>query len=573
MILIVNLDKSLVMNTIVCPKCGLSNTQVDDKRGTLSCLSCGGLSALGNLRADVEFEELNTGRHVAVGSRLRENQRGISSGLRDHFASNQPSSEVTLYNAKKVIEKVARQLDLDREIEVAYNFYKLALQHSITRGHKVKYMAASCLYIATRLRGTHQMLLDFCDVVDANVTILAKCYMKILMALCMTLPPVDPSIYIPRFVHKLKLDNLDKMNVTQTALRICQRMKRDYMSTGRRPSGLCGAAILLAARVHGLNIAFNSIARVVKISETVVRTRLREFEETHAAAMSINELLNVEDGSEGDKAIKECDPPAFTRSREIDCLLKEKLSDINQPEYFEKHLAKIEREIEDAVKTLEIKARTRVLKEEVIQKFKDDFKGYDSDDPEMDEIKEILDPSELNLVEGRDEKVKFEEDDELSGLDDDDIDKYILKKNEAKQKAKVWLKTNASWLKQQRLKRLAEEEDEAAQVLDPLYKPKRKNARKNKSDQRRRSIVKAKLAFLEELDINLNEFKEEETKQTAETIEVAEPSKNEPTNEDSVEIGSIHEESGELGTIEEVNVNPADDVDEEDEEYNPFHFL
>lgn len=33
--------------------------------------------------------------------------------------------------------------------------------------------------------------------------------------------------------------------VTMTALRLVQRMKRDWMHTGRRPSGLCGAGTAL----------------------------------------------------------------------------------------------------------------------------------------------------------------------------------------------------------------------------------------------------------------------------------------------------------------------------------------
>lgn len=50
----------------------------------------------------------------------------------------------------------------------------------------------------------------------------------------------DPCLYIPRFAHKLELG--DKTHeVSMTAMRLVQRMKRDWMHTGRRPSGLCGA--------------------------------------------------------------------------------------------------------------------------------------------------------------------------------------------------------------------------------------------------------------------------------------------------------------------------------------------
>jgi len=50
----------------------------------------------------------------------------------------------------------------------------------------------------------------------------------------------DPCLYIPRFAHRLEF-GLQTHEVSMTALRLVQRMKRDWMHTGRRPSGLCGA--------------------------------------------------------------------------------------------------------------------------------------------------------------------------------------------------------------------------------------------------------------------------------------------------------------------------------------------
>lgn len=68
--------------------------------------------------------------------------------------------------------------------------------------------------------------------------------------------PIDPSLYIHRFVHKLMNDDQDisrqKQNaVTNTALRLVKSMKRDWMQTGRRPSGICGAALFIATHLHG----------------------------------------------------------------------------------------------------------------------------------------------------------------------------------------------------------------------------------------------------------------------------------------------------------------------------------
>ncbi|KAL8168835.1 UNVERIFIED_CONTAM: transcription factor TFIIIB subunit brf1 [Gekko kuhli] len=61
--------------------------------------------------------------------------------------------------------------------------------------------------------------------------------------------------------------------VSMTALRLLQQMKRDWMHTGRRPSGLCGAALLVAARMHDFRRTVKEVIRVVKVGESTLRKR------------------------------------------------------------------------------------------------------------------------------------------------------------------------------------------------------------------------------------------------------------------------------------------------------------
>jgi transcription initiation factor TFIIIB Brf1 subunit/transcription initiation factor TFIIB len=57
---------------------------------------------------------------------------------------------------------------------------------------------------------------------------------------------------------------LEKTNqVRETANKLLKRMKMDWMAHGRRPSSLCGAAILIAALNHG----FKNITVKVKNSK------------------------------------------------------------------------------------------------------------------------------------------------------------------------------------------------------------------------------------------------------------------------------------------------------------------
>ena len=42
--------------------------------------------------------------------------------------------------------------------------------------------------------------------------------------------------------------------IKETAIKLIKRMMLDWMAYGRRPSSLCGAALLISARFHGENV-------------------------------------------------------------------------------------------------------------------------------------------------------------------------------------------------------------------------------------------------------------------------------------------------------------------------------
>ena len=57
-------------------------------------------------------------------------------------------------------------------------------------------------------------------------------------------------------------------------------MNRDWISTGRRPQGLCACAILLATRFHGLTVSIYDVCKVIKVAPETVKQRMAEFKNT-----------------------------------------------------------------------------------------------------------------------------------------------------------------------------------------------------------------------------------------------------------------------------------------------------
>ncbi|MBA0560631.1 hypothetical protein Golob_017516, partial [Gossypium lobatum] len=66
------------------------------------------------------------------------------------------------------------------------------------------------------------------------------------------------------------------------------------LQTGRKPSGLCGAALYISALSHGLKFSKSKIIEVVHICEATLSKRLIEFENTDSGALTMEEFTEKE---------------------------------------------------------------------------------------------------------------------------------------------------------------------------------------------------------------------------------------------------------------------------------------
>lgn len=127
---------------------------------------------------------------------------------------------------------------------VEQSWFRLALQNNFLQGRQTDHVVAACLYIACRRAKTPHMLIDFSEILQANLYTLGNAFLKLCRVLHIHLPIIDPSLYIHRFAHKLELP----YKVGTTALQLVKRMKRDWISEGRRPAGICGACTWCGGR-------------------------------------------------------------------------------------------------------------------------------------------------------------------------------------------------------------------------------------------------------------------------------------------------------------------------------------
>lgn len=494
----------------VCRGCGGTDIELDSARGDAVCTGCGSVLEDNIIVSEVQFVENSGGGSSAVGQFVSLDGAGKTPTLGGGFHVNlgKESRAQTLQNGRRQIHHLGNQLQLNQHcLDTAFNFFKMAVSKHLTRGRKMAHVIAACLYLVCRTEGTPHMLLDLSDLLQVNVYVLGKTFLLLARELCINAPAIDPCLYIPRFAHLLEFGEKNH-EVSMTALRLLQRMKRDWMHTGRRPSGLCGAALLVAARMHDFRRTVKEVISVVKVCESTLRKRLTEFEDTPTSQLTVDEFMKID-------LEEECDPPSYTagqrklRLKQLEQVLSKKLEEVegeittyqdaieNELESSRPKakgaLANLTRDgsVDDTTSSVfgeddaedeELEAAASHLNKDFYQEILGSGLSSGSEvagDPEggarPPALESLLGPlptaASLGISDSIRECISFQSQDptdacgdgelDLSGIDDLEIDRYILNEAEARVKAELWMRENAEYLREQREKeaRIAKEKE------------------------------------------------------------------------------------------------------------------
>ncbi|XP_069577491.1 transcription factor IIIB 90 kDa subunit-like isoform X1 [Brachyistius frenatus] len=576
------------MSSKVCKNCGGTDIDVDQARGDAVCMGCGSVLEDNIIVSEVEFVDTGGGSSLAVGQFVSAEggARLPSFGDGHYNGVGRESRAQTLQRARLHINTVGHQLQMNQHcLDTAFNFYKMALTKHLTRGRKATHVVAACLYMVCRTEGTPHMLLDLSDVLQVNVYILGKTFLVLARELCINAPAIDPCLYIPRFSQMLEFGEKNH-EVSMTAMRLVQRMKRDWMHTGRRPSGLCGAALLVAARIHDFRRTTKEVVSVVKVCESTLRKRLTEFEETPTSHLTIEEFMKVD-------LDQECDPPCFTaglmkkKAQQLEIELKKKIDDVEDE--IQVYRDEINAELQNSRPKLrgvyaaytkqnfENDASSQLdnfeepEEEDVLQAVANHFekdveeltlealikleqkRPYEEEEDEEEEggvpkrkapsLASILGPMPTSATLGLNDSINTcitdgKENDgaadsgelDLSGIDDNEIELYLLNDKEVKIKTALWMAENSDYLKEQKEKeaKIAKEKELGVYKEKKRRAPSRKHPpiRANTADEAIEKMLEQKKISSK---INYDVLKDLNVKPGASPARPAETPKKEPT--------------------------------------------
>ncbi|ODV80092.1 TFIIB-domain-containing protein [Suhomyces tanzawaensis NRRL Y-17324] len=307
------------MNKKGCVNCGHPKLIVNryNPAGDVSCERCGTVQDENPIVSEVQFGESSLGAAMVQGAMVGADQARANYGGGRQNAME--SREQTLANGKRKIKRIAAALNIPEYIsDSAGEWFKLALAQNFVQGRRSQNVLATCLYVACRKEKTHHMLIDFSSRLQISVYSLGATFLKMVKALhIVNLPLADPSLFIQHFAEKL--DFKEKCTkVVRDAVKLAQRMSEDWIHEGRRPAGIAGACVLLAARMNNFRRTHAEIVAVAHVGPETLQRRLNEFKKTKSGELTVNSFRESE-------KTESSNPPSYEKNRSLEQKIANKI--------------------------------------------------------------------------------------------------------------------------------------------------------------------------------------------------------------------------------------------------------
>ena len=277
-------------------------------------------------------------------------------------------------------------------LEISMKYYKLCLNKNFSKGIKSKILCCVILYSICRLNNINILLIEFSNIIKINLFKLGTIYIKFIKLFDLNIPLLDSSLILKKLISKFKNFNSNEIQqINQIAFKILQCMKKNWLIEGRNPNGICAACIFISLKLN--NFKTDDVCKIINISKKTINLRINEFKQSKFALLSKDELLNINLDN-----YEENNPPSFIKNREND--FKENNN--------------------NKLNSLDFKKEDSNL-----------LTNYKSD---------------VN-IDKNDIKINNNNNDEnLSDLNDDEINDYLVNEDEYKIKKSLWEEKNKDWM-------------------------------------------------------------------------------------------------------------------------------
>jgi transcription initiation factor TFIIB len=289
--------------TVRCPECGSTNIIIDSDMGEYVCGNCGLViqedvpNQGAEWRAFTPQERASRAR-AGTPTKYSHYDKGLSTVIRvEKDAYGRPlspkvkqqmwrlrrwqmrsrvhaSQSRNLMLAMSELQRLSEILHIPTSIQdMASIVYRKTLNEGLVRGRSIGGMVAGALYAAIRFTKLPRTLKEISEASQRTQKEIARSYGVIVRNLEMRMPIDDPTDYVTKIAEKAKVSS----EIEGLAIKLIEKAKKKYATTGKDPSGLAAAALYIASKQKKEKITQSRLAKAADVTEVTVRNRKRDL--------------------------------------------------------------------------------------------------------------------------------------------------------------------------------------------------------------------------------------------------------------------------------------------------------
>ncbi|MFB5645370.1 MAG: transcription initiation factor IIB family protein [Nitrosopumilaceae archaeon] len=184
------------------------------------------------------------------------------------------SSERRMKTSFTILDTITSKLGLSDSIkEKAAYFYRKSAEKKIIQGRTIKAMTSASLYAACREANAPRSLDDIARAANVRRKDLSSAYRHLIKNLGIGFRPHDPKNYVNRIASHVGVNEKSK----RLAWKILDAAKKSRLALGKKPMGIAGASVYIAAAVNNQRISYAEIERTTHVSSITLRKLVKMF--------------------------------------------------------------------------------------------------------------------------------------------------------------------------------------------------------------------------------------------------------------------------------------------------------
>ncbi|TET09121.1 MAG: transcription initiation factor IIB [Candidatus Thorarchaeota archaeon] len=288
----------------VCINCGQSLFTKDYARGEHTCTECGlvvseRITDRGPEWRAFTADERNSRARTGAPATLTIADKGLATMIdwRNRDASGKAltsSTRAAIYRMRKwhirsrlhssdhrnlsvamsEMERLSSQLGIPRDVrETSASIYRKTLAKKLVRGRSIESVVAASIYLACRIHRIPRRLDEVVSETNLDRKKIGQSVRLIVTQTNLNVPLPSAKDLIPRLSSDLFLEG----RTVKKATEIIKEAKERYITMGKDPGGIAGAALYIAGILEDDRRTQREIANVSRVTEVTIRNRYKEL--------------------------------------------------------------------------------------------------------------------------------------------------------------------------------------------------------------------------------------------------------------------------------------------------------